>query len=57
MTCTHHPVTHIALRPGNSDGTADRDTLLHEMMHADQQGKLSGTPASRGVTRSCACIT
>src|SRR5262249_2019495 len=45
-TCTQHPVSHIALcRPktGNRLSTADRDTLLHEMVHAwlDQQGEDS----------------
>jgi hypothetical protein len=43
-TCTQHPVSHIALcQPdtGKRKSTADRDTLLHEMVHAwlDQQGK------------------
>jgi hypothetical protein len=43
-TCTQHPVSHIALcwpDTGKRTSTADRDTLLHEMVHAllDQQGK------------------
>lgn len=64
-TCTAHPVTHIALcRPKtrNPGWTADRNTLLHEMIHAwlDQQGldpHHDGTPWCKEIMRLHRAIT